>query len=874
MIKILDSSLTELATIQAATSAVRLEKINSDNTLKFSVRVKSGYGEYITDTSVFELDGDYFDIAYYKKEQLSDGRLLISVEAEHVSYRLNSSDYNVEYFTEIGTPTAILTAILDGTGFTVRTVDFSDLTTFSIQQASSRRGVLMQFAAYMEGELEFDGFEISLLEQRGSATPTALTVGKDITIASKIVDKRRLDSTGNPTISYKCGVYKGASLNLGDVVTLDYEALDIDASLRVVSKAQDPYNPNNVTIEVGNYVNSLEDDLYRIETQAVKKDALMNGTRIGPEYGFEAVRNDKLARAYFRSDGMALQSGDGSGTTWTDRLKYEYDSETGETTLVFNGKLSATLISALSALVTPNFYAGKATIAELTVDRLDTSAKVQKYLSEDISDVNYIRVYEQHIEFVTASTDGSESEQVTNRNGQLLFWVDSTHTAATTDDTGNPVMQYVYTEATKAEISFVLNYDTGYYEPEIIMGAGTSTDDPALGKFRVRKESLGGLLRYTKINGDNVDFRIGENGITGFTSSATDDGNFQLGFRIAKTKNGGALTVSSSDVIIGTLGVSLEKPSDVPVHTTISGSAADATRLTVKVYLDNIQQTQRKFTLYGTEDETLTFSSLLENISAGVHVVTLKATSDTSDVSIAINGLLAYALIPGSQYSSYSEGIVAFYNLDDANDSGSLGLNLTPYGTITHPAGKVGNCASFNGSSWYYIQNNLLTESFWGNRPYTVTGWFRTTMTHYASIIAVNEGGIHYDAFKIGMNDPELSAGGKLNFNRENGALSTYVHSANPYNDGNWHFFACIYDGADIKLSIDGGLELISVESTLAANHVTSLRIGSTSFSNKTPDQASTNGEEFVGSIDQVRFFNYALSTSEIADLWNGGTGI
>ena len=171
---------------------------------------------------------------------------------------------------------------------------------------------------------------------------------------------------------------------------LDYDALDIDVSLRVVSKAYDPYNPNNVTVEIGNYVNSLEDDLYRIETQAVRKDALMNGTRIGPEYGFEAVRNDKKARAYFRADEMAMQSGDGSGG-WTDRLKYEYDSGAGETTLVFNGRLSATIIEALSALITPNLYADKATISELTVDQLDTSVKVQNYLNEDTSDVNYIK---------------------------------------------------------------------------------------------------------------------------------------------------------------------------------------------------------------------------------------------------------------------------------------------------------------------------------------------------------------------------------------------------------------------------------------------------------------------------------------------------
>ena len=118
-----------------------------------------------------------------------------------------------------------------------------------------------------------------------------------------------------------------------DIVTIDYEALSIDVTLRVVGKSYDPYNPNRVTVEIGNYINSLEDALYRIQTTTVVKDKLYNGIKIGPEYGFEAVRSDKKARAFFKSDGFAMQSGDGSGGNWTDRLYF--DPLTGQ--YVFRG---------------------------------------------------------------------------------------------------------------------------------------------------------------------------------------------------------------------------------------------------------------------------------------------------------------------------------------------------------------------------------------------------------------------------------------------------------------------------------------------------------------------------------------------------------
>lgn len=486
-IKILDATMEELAVLNAVSSASRTEKINSDNGLNFSFPIKKAESAYIGNSTVFELDGDYFDTAYYKKEQQSDGRLIVSIEAEHISYRLNKAEYNVEYFTEIGTPTYIIGKILAGTGFTVGTIDFTAVTTFSLQKAASRRSLLMQFAAYLGAELEFDGFNISLLSQRGSSTPKVLTVGKDITVISKAVDKRALDDGGNPTIVYTCGVYKGATLNLGDVVALGYEALDIDVSLRVVSKTHDPYNPNNVTVEIGNYVNALEDDLYRIETSMVAQGAKYYGARISAEVGFESVRNDKYARAVFNADEFKMQTGDGSGSSWEDVLYFDAENKKW----YFNGELSADIINALSVLISPNLYAEKATIAELTVDQLDTSTKVKRYLESSTADVYYIQIYEQYINLVTASTDGSDETQATDRNGEPLYWTDDTYTSASTDETDYPVMIYVYDEQVKRQIHF---YDDGTNQiPRDVFGAG---DTEGYDRFYIYKPANKAILEY------------------------------------------------------------------------------------------------------------------------------------------------------------------------------------------------------------------------------------------------------------------------------------------------------------------------------------------------------------------------------------------
>ena len=405
MIKILNTSFNRLGVIKNAISSNRLEEINGENILDFEAVLDQKLNNFIDEDSIFELDNDWFDTAFLKKIANEDNTFTVEVESEHISYRLNREEYNVEFFTEMGDPTYILGKILDGTGFTIGTVEFSGTHTYSAQEAKSRRQLLMEFVAYLEGEVIFDKFEISIVQHRGSTETKPIIKDRNVKVVSKVVNKRQLDENGNPKVSYSCTpIYlPGDSYNLGDNIILKQKDLGIQQELRVVSISRDAYDVMNVTFQFANYTNGLESSLYRIATNTVAKDKLYNGCRIGPEFGFENVRGDKRARSYFRADEMKFQSGDGSGTTWKDCLYFEYDSDLDETILVLDGKLSATMINALSAIITPNLYAEKATIAELTVDRLDTSVKVQNFLRGDTADVNYIKIRGQVIQFITAT---------------------------------------------------------------------------------------------------------------------------------------------------------------------------------------------------------------------------------------------------------------------------------------------------------------------------------------------------------------------------------------------------------------------------------------------------------------------------------------
>ena len=530
MIKILNTSFNRLGVIKNAISSNRLEEINGENILDFEAVLDQKLNNFIDEDSIFELDNDWFDTAFLKKIANEDNTFTVEVESEHISYRLNREEYNVEFFTEMGDPTYILGKILDGTGFTIGTVEFSGTHTYSAQEAKSRRQLLMEFVAYLEGEVIFDKFEISIVQHRGSTETKPIIKDRNVKVVSKVVNKRQLDENGNPKVSYSCTpIYlPGDSYNLGDNIILMQKDLGIQQELRVVSISRDVYDVMNVTFQFANYTNGLESSLYRIATNTVAKDKLYNGCRIGPEFGFEAVRNDKKARAYFRSDGMKFQSGDGTGETWKDRLYFEYDAETDETVLMIDGKLSTEMIEALEAefdftisntVIVNNLYSEYGRIANLSVSELNTGwKKITNYLLKDTdltaskAPVYYKKDYEQYSLYFEAVTDGSETEQQTSRDDLPLYWIDESHTGMTLNDTGLPVLTYVYTDFLKMEISF--RQIDGITRPRIIIGAGYGNPlFPERGKFIIDKATDAGILSYTTADGTEYSIEIGEDGI-------------------------------------------------------------------------------------------------------------------------------------------------------------------------------------------------------------------------------------------------------------------------------------------------------------------------------------------------------------------------
>ncbi|MDH6674230.1 phage minor structural protein [Paenibacillus sp. LBL] len=97
-------------------------------------------------------------------------------------------------------------------------------------------------------------------------------------------------------------------------------------------------------------------------------------------------------------------------------------------------------------IISKTITANEGFIADLTVNRLKTLPNnTSGYL-------NYIDIYEKYAKWVTSEITGTAQSK--NSAGQLLYWTDSTKTAATTDNTGIPVMGNTFKERIKMQVYF------------------------------------------------------------------------------------------------------------------------------------------------------------------------------------------------------------------------------------------------------------------------------------------------------------------------------------------------------------------------------------------------------------------------------------
>lgn len=101
-----------------------------------------------------------------------------------------------------------------------------------------------------------------------------------------------------------------------------------------------------------------------------------------------------------------------------------------------------------------SLFARFGTTADIAVWKVRTDTeKIDHYLAGDTSAIRYLEISGGKIRFLSAVTDGTQTEQL--HDGETLYWYkDANSREIVTEDTGFPVTVYQYTETEAASIGW------------------------------------------------------------------------------------------------------------------------------------------------------------------------------------------------------------------------------------------------------------------------------------------------------------------------------------------------------------------------------------------------------------------------------------
>jgi len=210
-------------------------------------------------------------------------------------------------------------------------------------------------------------------------------------------------------------------------------------------------------------------------------------------------------------------------------------------------------------------------------------------------------------------------------------------------------------------------------------------------------------------------------------------------------------------------------------------------------------------------------------------------------------------------------GLTSYYKLDEGVDNGCVGgsndicdekgLNDGTNSSATWSTGYVGSALTTNGNSTYFqIPDKDGANDFDYNEDFTVSFWVKTTATTNTSIVEKWSGSAPYPFVFRAYNSNYLY------FMRYDLTNTPNVTSQTVINDDSWHHIVGKKEGSYIYLYVDGVLQNSALDTT------------TTTTTNSSPVYIGSRGGSsnwWAGSVDELKFYNRALTEQEIIAQYN-----
>jgi hypothetical protein len=199
--------------------------------------------------------------------------------------------------------------------------------------------------------------------------------------------------------------------------------------------------------------------------------------------------------------------------------------------------------------------------------------------------------------------------------------------------------------------------------------------------------------------------------------------------------------------------------------------------------------------------------------------------------------------------------------MNDASGNGNNGTNQGGASLTTGNTGVANTAYSFNGSSQWMSTTNSIANP----QTFTINSWFKTTSTAGGVLAGFADGQTNaspgnYDRLLW------IDTAGRVNFGVFNSGTKE-VASVNAYNDGQWHMATAMISSGGMALYVDGMLVSTNTN-TVSQNYTGYWRIGEDGVSGW--DSIS---QYFSGSLDDVKIYSVALSSTQIRELYALGNG-
>lgn len=224
--------------------------------------------------------------------------------------------------------------------------------------------------------------------------------------------------------------------------------------------------------------------------------------------------------------------------------------------------------------------------------------------------------------------------------------------------------------------------------------------------------------------------------------------------------------------------------------------------------------------------------------------------------------LLALVALNAGAQTSLTNSLVAYYPFDgNANDASGNGYNGTVYGATLAPDrfGNPNQAYHFDGNSRIFIANSDLVSG----TALTLTAWIKpdTLSSNWMNVISPGT----QNSYLLALATNSIQGG--LNWHSGAGSVTVSSSPGSFLGTNTWTHLGLVYDGTNLTLFVNGfPVDSAAASGPLYQDPEAILNIGAYQYMYAGVVYNDAFGG-FVGTIDEVRIYNRALSNQEIVEL-------